>query len=97
MAVMSKSEETQSGQLLIWQRRERERERENEGRQRWRGKEREGERGREILLINDVSVYSAHIFRSIQPYMYVEADQMLPGDKSSVNKTAALLPKLFNL
>lgn len=68
---------------------ERERERgKNERRQRWREK-REGERGREILLINDVSIYSAHIFRSIQPYMYVEADQMFPPDKSSVNKTAA--------
>lgn len=54
VAVMSESEETQSGQLLMCRLRKRERER-HKGRQRQRKLG-----GCETLLINDVFIYSTH-------------------------------------
>lgn len=60
VAVMSESEETQSGRLLIWRQRKKKK-RMGDGEK--RGKERE----REIPFINDVSVYSTPVLD--QPYM----------------------------
>lgn len=73
--VMCKSDETQSGQLLIWQLRG------------VVGVIGGGERGREILLINDVSVYSAHILDPFNLTCIWKHIKCCCEIKAGVNKT----------